>query len=80
MLTFAIATFFTLSLIGALLVIGMMFFGYRERILKVVLDGLDKENDRPMTVSQPYRHRTIKPRQMVQKHRTLRPTPMRVAA
>ena len=40
MLAFAIASFFALALIGSVTVIGLMFFGYREKILDVLLEGL----------------------------------------
>ncbi|MGB5485357.1 hypothetical protein [Parasphingorhabdus sp.] len=43
MLTFAIAAFFILTLIGAMLIIGIMLFGYRSRIAKVVRSGLGEE-------------------------------------
>ena len=44
MLTFAIAAFFVLVLIGAVLVIGIMLFGYRSKIGGVIFDGLGRDN------------------------------------
>jgi hypothetical protein len=79
MLAFAIATFFTITLMGSLLVIGLMFFGYRERILQVVLTGLDKEE--PSIIAKPpFRVQTIRPRQVILKSRGLQPAPLAVAA
>lgn len=80
MLSFAIATFFALSLMGALLVIGMMFSSYRERIAQVVLDGLGRKAAGSVTITPRYQHHTIKPRQMVLQHRTMRTAPLRAAA
>lgn len=79
MLAFAIASFFAFALIGSLLVIGLMFFGYRERITEVVLIGLGEEE--PTIIARPpFRVRTIKPRQVILKNRGLRPAPLSAAA
>lgn len=79
MLAFAIATFFTITLMGSLLVIGLMFFGYRERILQILLAGLDKEE--PSIIAKPpFQVRTIRPRQVIVKSRGLQPAPLAVAA
>lgn len=50
MLTFAIASFFALSLIGGLLVIGTMFWGYRGKIETTILGGLRNQHA-PIVVS-----------------------------
>lgn len=79
MLTFAIASFFAIALTGSLLVIGLMFFGYRERIAQVLLEGLSEET--PTIIAQPpFRVRTIKPRQVILKNRGLQPVPLSAAA
>ncbi|GAB5488166.1 MAG: hypothetical protein Pars2KO_17360 [Parasphingorhabdus sp.] len=79
MLAFAIASFFAITFIGSLLVIGLMFFGYRKRILQVLLAGLDKEE--PSIIAKPpFRVRTIRPRQVILKSRGLQPAPLSVAA
>ena len=80
MLAFAIAAFFSLSLVGALFIIGMMFYGYKERIKQIILDGLNRNSAGPVVTPNPYRHRMIRPRQMVQQHRTLQPAQLRAAA
>ena len=79
MLAFAIASFFTIALMGSLLVIGFMFFAYRNRIAQVLLDGLGQES--PTIVAQPpMQVRTIKPRQVVFKSRGVQPVQLSVAA
>ena len=80
MLTFAITTFFTLALIGALSVITMMFFGYREKITNVILSELQPDALLPTTEPTFYRYRTVKPRQMIKRNRPLHLAPLRVAA
>lgn len=72
MLAFAIASFFALALIGSVLIIGLMFFGYRERIAHVLIEGLESEE--PTILSQPpFQVRSIKPRQVILKNRGLQP-------
>lgn len=79
MLAFAIASFFAIALVGALLVIGLMFFGYRERIAQVLVAGLSEEE--PTIIAQPpFRVQTIKPRQVILKNRGLQPAPLSAAA
>lgn len=79
MLAFAIASFFAIALIGSLLVIGLMFFGYREKILQVLLEGFGEEE--PTIIAQPpFKVRTIKPRQVIAKNRALQPTLLSAAA
>lgn len=79
MLAFAIASFFTIALMGSLLVIGLMFFDYRKRIAQVLLDGLGQES--PTIISRPpMRVRTIKPRQIILKSRGLQQVRLSVAA
>lgn len=79
MLAFAIASFFAITLMGSLLVIGLMFFGYRERILQTLLAGFDKEE--PSIIAKPpFQVRTIRPRQVILKSRGLQPAPLAVAA
>lgn len=80
MLTFAITTFFALALFGALSVIGMMFFGYREKITNVILSELQPDALLPTTELTSYRYRTVKPHQMIKRNRPLHSTPLRVAA
>ncbi len=79
MLGFAIASFFAIALTGSLLVIGLMFFGYRERIAQVLLNRLNEES--PTIIAQPpLKVRTIKPHQVIAKNRGLQPTQLSAAA
>lgn len=55
MLTFAIVTFFSLTMIGAVSVIGTMLFGYRSKITGVVRYGLARETPRKVPAQQPLR-------------------------
>ena len=80
MLAFAIASFFATALTSALLVIGSMFFGYREKIMQAVLNGLGEEEAPTIIAQPPFRVRTIKPRQVWGAHRTLLPTSLSAAA
>lgn len=80
MLAIAILTFFLLSLIGALVIIGTMIFEYRKRIAEVVSYGLGVSDIETTIVPEPYRHRVIKPRQILSRHRSLQPVPLRAAA
>lgn len=80
MLTIAISTFFALAFLGSAIVIAMMFFQYREKIVSVIQSEMKVE--RPETVFQPtvYRHRVVKAKQLMTHHRSLQPVPLRVAA
>ena len=80
MLAFALATFFAIALFGALSVIGLMFFGYHERIIAVLENGLQGDEAPTVTPLSSYRHRAVKPRQMVRQYQPQQPVPMRVAA
>lgn len=80
MLAFAIASFFAIALMGALLVIGLMFFGYHEKIIAVILDGLAKDDSPTIIAEAPFRVRNIKPRQVIRKNRALQPVPLSAAA
>lgn len=80
MLTFAIAIFFALALIGSLLVIGLMVFAYREQITAALLKGLDQTETLSIIPEAPVKFRQIKPRQVIFKYRGLQPPPLSVAA
>jgi len=79
MLAFGIASFFALTLTGSLLVIGLMFFGYREKIAEVLLTGLT-EHDDTIIAEPPVRVRAIMPRQVIVKNRNLQPAQLSAAA
>lgn len=80
MLAITISTFFALAFLGAVTVIAMMFFQYRDRISDVILGELD--GDRSGAAMQPrvLRQRTGQAHQLMSHHRSPRPAPLRVAA
>ncbi len=85
MLTIAISTFFALAFIGAVTVIAMMVFQYRNRIASVILNELRQNElraNQSKAVLQPtaFRHRIIKAPQPMTRNRSLQPVPLRVAA
>lgn len=80
MLTFAIATFFTLALIGAVLTIGMMFHTYQDKIMAVIVAELGEKNVSASAISQRNRSSANKAYRTSPHRRTVRITPLRAAA
>ena len=80
MLSIAISTFFAIAFFGAVTVIAMTFFQYRGKIAQVVQYELNAAQLRTDSEPTHYRHRTIRSRQPMTGHRSLRPVPLRAAA
>ncbi len=80
MLTFAIATFFALALIGAVLTIGMMFHTYQDKIMAVIVAELGEKNVSAQAVSQRNRGPANKACRTSPHRRTVRTVPLRAAA
>lgn len=78
MLSIAISSFFVLALLGAVAVIMMMFFQYRDRIAGVIQAEL--QTNRAAAPSSAYRHRIVRTPQHLTQHRSLQPVPLRAAA
>ena len=80
MLTVAITSFFTLALIGAILVIGFMFFEYQAKIKSVILIELGSQDPVRPAVSIVHHPRIVKARQTTMSRRPMRLAPMLRAA
>lgn len=80
MLAIAISTFFALAFLGAVTIIGMMFFHYWGRITCVIQNELRLNSSEAICPSVAYRHRTVKAPQLMTQHRSLQPAPLRAAA
>lgn len=80
MLTVAITSFFTLALIGAILLIGFMFFEYQTKIKTVILNELGSQHPVRSAVSIVHHPRVFKARQTAMPRRPMRLAPMLRAA
>jgi hypothetical protein len=80
MLSLAAAIFFISTLVGAILIIGWMFFQYRAKIESVLLSGFSGEKMLPTVVCKTHRPVEIRQRNLVFSRRSLLKTPLRVAA
>jgi hypothetical protein len=79
MLMIAIATFFALTFMGALLTIGMMFHAYRDKIKAVIVAELGETSIQSPVPSPRYHTRVSKPYPATRR-RAVRPVPLRAAA
>ncbi|MEH6756287.1 MAG: hypothetical protein V7676_02105 [Parasphingorhabdus sp.] len=79
MLTVAISTFFALALAGAVLTIGVMFLGYKDKVKAVIMAELGENLAPTSMASSPYRVRVSKP-YLPMRQRPSQPVPLRAAA